>query len=79
MQKIYLLRKDKIMLGPFSLEKLQEKQLKPSDLVWYEGLPDWTPAGNLEQFKAGYIPTPTAQLEAKFSISKFVKQLFSWK
>lgn len=35
------------MSGPYTLADLKAKQLKPSDLVWYDGLEDWTPAGNI--------------------------------
>lgn len=76
MEKIYLLKKDKIMLGPFSVEKLKEKNLKASDLIWYEGLPDWTPAGNLISLDTS--DPKTAPLPAqKFSLKGLLKKFFS--
>jgi hypothetical protein len=37
--------------GPFSLEELQEKQLKPDTPVWHEGLESWTTASQVEELK----------------------------
>jgi hypothetical protein len=74
MEKIYLLKKDKIMLGPYSVEKLKEKNLKASDLIWYEGLPDWTPAGNLISLDTSdpkTDPLPTQKLSLKGLLKKF--------
>lgn len=33
--------------GPYSVDTLVANGLKPEDLVWTEGLADWTPAGNI--------------------------------
>lgn len=33
--------------GPHSVDTLVANGLKPDDLVWTEGLADWTPAGNI--------------------------------
>lgn len=33
--------------GPYSVDTLVANGLKPDDLVWTEGLADWTPAGNI--------------------------------
>lgn len=33
--------------GPYSVDTLVANGLKPKDLVWTEGLADWTPAGNI--------------------------------
>ena len=37
--------------GPFTLEELQTKNITPATPVWYDGLPNWTPAGELEELK----------------------------
>ena len=31
--------------GPYSLEQLKDLGISPDTPVWYNGLPDWTPAG----------------------------------
>ena len=77
MEKIYLMKKDKVMLGPYTLEKLKEKQLKTSDLVWYEGLADWTPVGNLADFTTKSISPIAEKPQPKFSLSSFLKNLFA--
>ena len=47
-------------LGPVSMEQLQELassgQLQASDLVWQEGMADWTPAGEVQ----GLMPAASA-------------------
>ncbi len=77
MEKIYLRKDAKITLGPFSLEKLKEKDLKASDLVWYEGLSDWTPAGEIAELKLNNFASPLIQPKTKFSLKTFFKKLFS--
>ena len=32
-------------MGPYSLEQLKDLGIRPDTPVWYNGLPDWTPAG----------------------------------
>jgi hypothetical protein len=76
MEKRYFLKKEKITLGPFTLNKLKEKQLKSSDLVWHDGLSDWTPSGNLAEFQTGATTLTTGDERTKFSLSKFLKNLF---
>lgn len=39
-------------LGPFSLQELQSKRLTKDTYVWYEGLADWTRAGDLPELNA---------------------------
>lgn len=36
--------------GPFSLDEMKNKNIKKETLIWYEGLTDWTPAGDLHGF-----------------------------
>ena len=58
--------------GPFDIEDLKSKNITRETPVWYEGMPDWTTAGNLEElksilatipppFKAEITPTPEIQ------------------
>ena len=54
MDKIYILKKQKIIHGPYSLERVKERGLKYTDMVWYEGLEDWTPVDQVKIFE-GYI------------------------
>ena len=51
MEKIYILRKNKLISGPHSIETVKERGLRYTDMVWYEGLTDWTPADQIEIFK----------------------------
>jgi hypothetical protein len=38
--------------GPFTLETLQKTNINPQTPVWYEGIADWTNAGQVESLKA---------------------------
>lgn len=44
--------------GPFTLEELQAKNITAETPVWYDGLPDWTTAGQLEELKDIFVHTP---------------------
>ena len=39
-------------VGPFTIDKLKEHQLKRDTPIWYEGLQNWTIAGNIEELKS---------------------------
>jgi len=49
-------------LGPFSFQELQSKNIGKDTYVWYEGLSDWTRAGDLPElivlFQTPEAPTP---------------------
>ena len=62
------------MSGPYTLSNLKKKPLKASDLVWYEGLADWTPAGNIE--KLGIMAsTPLSQPTRRINLKKLLSRL----
>lgn len=44
--------------GPFTLEELTAKTIRPETLVWYDGLKDWTKASELEELKHLFKATP---------------------
>ncbi|MDR1706736.1 MAG: DUF4339 domain-containing protein [Prevotella sp.] len=77
MEKQYYIASGKDHLGPFTLSQMKDKKLLSETLIWYEGLEQWTKAGDLEELKEG-IPvivspplTPT-QVE---TVGKRVKEL----
>lgn len=45
--------------GPFDIEQLKSMQIKNETPIWYEGLQNWTVAGNIEELKAIIISTST--------------------
>ena len=77
MEKIYLRKNDKIMLGPYTIENLKEKNVKPSDLIWYEGLADWIPAGNILKLQHAGEKAPVATPKQKFNLINYLKKVFS--
>ncbi len=54
MERIYLLLRNNIELGPFTLSELAEQSLRPSDLIWIKGESRvWSDASALRN-----VPTP---------------------
>ena len=45
--------------GPFDIEQLKSMQIKSETPIWYEGLQNWTIAGNVEDLKSIIISTST--------------------
>lgn len=39
-------------LGPFTLDELKDKNIKPNTLMWSEGMPNWQEARAIEELKA---------------------------
>jgi hypothetical protein len=71
MEKIYVLKRDKFIKGPYTLQEIQLKGIKSTDKVWYEGIKDWTFATNIVELK-DFIRTKT---ESSTS-SSFLSRLF---
>lgn len=73
--KIYILKKQKLMYGPYTLQKLKEKGLKPSDMVWYEGLNDWMPAEKVNFLSDFLIEEKTSKTRKKTLLEKVFRFL----
>lgn len=56
--KKYYLNDGTAQQGPFTLEELQSKNITPQTPVWYDGLADWTTAGQVEELKDILVHTP---------------------
>ena len=63
------------MSGPYTLTNLKEKQLKPSELVWHDGLDDWTPAGNIQHLEV-VATIPPSQPRRRITLKKIISSLF---
>ena len=50
-KKIYILKNRVHIRGPYTLEMLKTKSLANGDLVWYDGLADWTQVHLLDHLK----------------------------
>ena len=70
MKKIYILKKKKLMHGPFSLEHLKEKGVKSDDLVWYEGLADWVSATDVDFLKPFLVSELAVDIRKKSLLQK---------
>ncbi|GIZ08143.1 DUF4339 domain-containing protein [Flavobacterium sp. UMI-01] len=44
--------------GPFTLEELKSKNIKPNTPVWCQGMPDWKTAAEVEELKSLLVPIP---------------------
>lgn len=60
-------------LGPVNTEELRsllrDGNVKPSDLVWKDGMPDWAPAATVSVLKSAQAPAPKTQAKPKASTS----------
>eukprot|EP01031_Cornospumella_fuschlensis_P012143 gene12143-14845_t len=58
--KKYYLHNGTEQQGPFSIDELKQQNLSKETHVWYDGLPEWTPAGQLAELKEAIktIPPP---------------------
>lgn len=49
MDNIYVLKKKKLLYGPYTMETIKQKGFKETDMVWFDGLDDWTPVKNIDK------------------------------
>lgn len=49
--------------GPFTLDELRAKNISRTTQVWYQGLDDWTPAGNLPELNQLFGQAPPLPVE----------------
>lgn len=52
----YYIYNGQVKKGPFDLEQLKSQSLNKETPVWYEGLKDWSMAGNIDELKDFFIP-----------------------
>ena len=57
--KRYFIHNGETENGPFDIEQLKSMQIKSETPIWYEGLQNWTIAGNVEDLKSIIISTST--------------------
>lgn len=55
----YFIHNGETEKGPLDIEQLRTIQIKSETPVWYEGLPNWTFAGNVEELKSIIISAST--------------------
>lgn len=53
--------------GPFDIEQLKTIQIKNETPIWYEGLQNWTIAGNVEELKSIIVSISTPPKFEKFA------------
>lgn len=56
--KKYYLHDGTKNIGPFDIAELQEKKITKTSPVWFEGIEDWTTAGEIEELKNILVSTP---------------------
>ena len=62
--------------GPLSLDELKQKNISNDTLVWFEGLDDWKPAGELEEMKPilELKPPPIATLDKEPEVERQIEE-----
>jgi GYF domain 2 len=76
--KKYFLHDGTTQYGPFDLAGLETKIITPQTMIWYDPLPNWKPAGEIEELKnllnnkvpASQILTPPVMLAKQEDWSK---------
>lgn len=58
MDKKFFLFENGTNQGPYTIDELKNKNITKSIHVWYEGLNDWTAAGDLPELKTLFTATP---------------------
>lgn len=53
--------------GPFDIEQLKTMQIKSETPIWYEGLQNWTIAGNVDELKSIIVSSSTPPKFENFS------------
>ena len=76
MDQIYILKKKKLMYGPYTLQVIKEKGLKQTDLIWYKGLVDWTPVENVKNL-SDFIITEK-HISIHNNKKSFIQKIFSF-
>ena len=51
MKKYYIIKNDK-KFGPYSIDELEKNIINSDTLVWFNGLDDWTKAGEITELKS---------------------------
>lgn len=72
--KKYFYSNGKEKHGPLSLDELKQEDISKQTLIWFEGLEDWTPAGELDEMKPILeIQPPPILTEEKDKLSESVE------
>lgn len=56
--KIYYLHIGEKQSGPFDIEELKQKDITKETPIWYQGLNDWTTAGEINELSSFFQGTP---------------------
>lgn len=56
--KKYFLHNGTENIGPFNQEELKEQKITKDTPIWYEGIADWTSAGEIDELKSILASTP---------------------
>ncbi len=56
--KTYYIHNGKENSGPFDLEELKEKKITKTTLVWFEGMDQWSHAGDIDELKSFFVVIP---------------------
>ena len=52
MQQIYVVTKGHYFYGPFCPQSIKKQEILSSDIVWYDGLTQWTPVLEVDFLRA---------------------------
>jgi len=72
--KKYYLHNGKKQIGPFNISELKGKGIKLETEIWFEGIVDWTKAGDIDELKSLFLQSnpPPIKKKTKNSIIKYL-------
>ena len=73
MEKIYVIRNGKNLLGPYTLEGIKRKGIYSTDVVWFEGIPNNTPALEMDDLKDAFKEEIPAYKMMKRRLRRFLR------
>jgi len=56
--KQYFIHDGQYQQGPFDIEQLKNIKFSKEHMVWYEGMENWKPAGEIEELKSLFLVVP---------------------
>ena len=65
-KKIYILKNRKRIAGPYNVETLLQKLNSGNELIWYQGLTDWTKVSLIDSLKDLAKSCPSTKIKTPF-------------
>lgn len=75
--KKYFLHDGNAQSGPYDIDDLKTKNLTKQTPIWYEGLNEWTTAGNVAELKSLFVSAPPPFQQQKVYVEEEPKSSYT--